>query len=192
MNFIDIVLLAIGLSMDAVAVSISNAICMNFKACRRSYLDIFKMAFAFGIFQGIMPLIGYFATSSFEKYITPFDHWIALILLAIIGGKMISESINSEEKTDCDLFSLTTKLLLVQAVATSIDALAVGISLSALNVNIFTAVLIISSTTFILCLAAILVAKRFGTLLGKRAGLVGGVILILIGLKIFIDHLFKG
>ncbi len=192
MSFIDIILLAIGLSMDAVAVSISNAICMNFSSCRKSYIDIFKIAFAFGIFQGIMPLIGYFATSSFEKYITPYDHWIALILLAIIGGKMISEAINSEDKTDCSIFSLTTKLLLVQAVATSIDALAVGISLSALNVNIFSAVAIISSTTFILCLIAILVAKRFGALLGKRAGLVGGVILILIGLKIFIDHLFKG
>jgi len=188
MAIIELIILAIGLSMDAAAVSISNSLCIN----KLTIKHILKMALIFALFQGIMPLAGYFAANAFENIISQFDHWIAFILLTIIGGKMLYESIKANINQDCSLFSLTFKLLLIQAIATSIDALAVGVSFAALNVNIYYAVSIISIITFICCIIAILVAKRFGNLLGKRAGIVGGIILIVIGLKILIEHLYLG
>lgn len=186
MSLFEIVFLAVGLSADAAAVSISNTLCIGKVKLKHAL----SMALSFGIFQGIMPLIGYYAATSFSNYIKSCDHWIALILLVIIGGKMLYESINDDGKQECSVFSLSFKLLIVQAIATSIDALAVGISLSVLSVNIFSAIAIISLVTFICCLIAVMVAKRFGTLLGKRAGIVGGIILILIGIKIFVEHMF--
>ncbi len=186
MSLTEIILLAIGLSADAAAVSISNTLCIRKVKLKHAL----SMALSFGIFQGIMPLIGYYAATSFSYYIKSCDHWIAFILLGIIGGKMLYESIKDEGKQDCSVFSLSFKLLLVQAIATSIDALAVGISLSVLEVNIFASVAIISTVTFICCMLAVLVAKRFGTMLGKRAGIVGGLILIFIGVKIFVEHMF--
>ncbi len=185
MAITEIILLALGLSMDAAAVSISNSICIN----KIKLKHILKMALMFAAFQGIMPLIGFFAANNFEAVISRFDHWIAFILLAIIGGKMLHEAITADVEQECSLFKLTYRLLFVQAVATSIDALAVGISLSALNVNIFYSITIISIVTFICCAIAILVAKRFGNMLGKRAGIAGGLILISIGVKIFIEHM---
>lgn len=186
MAITELILLAIGLSMDACAVSISNSLCIK----KISVKHVLQMAFIFALFQGIMPLIGYYAASAFSDVINQFDHWIAFILLTIIGGKMLHEAITEEINQDCSLFSLTFKILLVQAIATSIDALAVGVSLSALNVDIFYAISIISIITFVCCTLAILIAKRFGNLLGKRAGVVGGILLIAIGLKIFIEHMF--
>lgn len=186
MSFWEIVFLGFGLSADAAAVSISNTLCI--KKVRPKHA--LSMALSFGIFQGIMPLIGYYAASSFSYYIKSCDHWIAFILLGIIGGKMLYESITDDGKQDCSVFSLSFKLLMVQAIATSIDALAVGISLSVLSVNILSSVAIISLVTFFCCLIAVMVAKRFGTLLGKQAGIVGGLILILIGVKIFVEHMF--
>lgn len=186
MSLWEIIFLAVGLSADAAAVSISNTLCLG-KATPRHALS---MALSFGIFQGIMPLIGYYAATSFSYYIKSCDHWIAFILLAIIGGKMLYESIKDDEEQECSVFALSFKLLMVQAIATSIDALAVGISFSVLDVNIFSAVAIISLVTFLCSLLAVAVAKRFGTLLGKRAGIVGGLILIFIGVKIFVEHMF--
>jgi putative Mn2+ efflux pump MntP len=186
MSIVEIIILAIGLSMDAVAVSISNAICIN----KISIKQTLSIALSFAIFQGLMPLIGFWGTALFSTYIIRFDHWIALILLLIIGGKMFFESINSGSNNECSTFSLTFKLLMLQAIATSIDALAVGISLSALSVNILYAISIISIITFIMCITAVSIAKRFGNLLGKRAETLGGLILIFIGCKIFIDHMF--
>ena len=188
MAITELILIALGLSMDAAAVSISNSLCIN----KISIKHILKMALIFALFQGIMPLIGYFTANAFETIIEQYDHWIAFILLSIIGGKMIHEAIKSNIDQECSLFSLTLKLLLVQAIATSIDALAVGVSFSALNVDIYYAISIISIITFISCTIAILISKRFGNLLGKRAGVVGGIILIAIGLKIFIEHVFFG
>ncbi|WP_024833644.1 manganese efflux pump MntP family protein [Ruminiclostridium josui] len=188
MSLIELVLLAIGLSMDASAVSISNSLCIK----KIKVKHILQMAITFAVFQGIMPLIGYYAANSFETVIERFDHWIAFILLVIIGGKMLHESITADEEQDCSLFALTFKLLIIQAIATSIDALAVGVSLSALNVNILYSITIISIITFMCCTAAILLAKRFGNLLGKRAGIVGGLILVGIGIKIFVQHMFFG
>lgn len=188
MAITELILLAIGLSMDASAVSISNSLCISKVRVR----DIIKMALMFAVFQGIMPLLGYFAANNFEAVISRYDHWIAFILLSIIGGKMLHEAVKAEINQDCSLFALTFKLLLVQAVATSIDALAVGVSLSALNVDIFYSITIISIITFVCCTIAILIAKRFGNLLGKRAGIVGGIILLLIGVKIFVEHTLFG
>lgn len=182
----ELILLALGLSMDASAVSISNSLCIN----KIKFKHIIQMALMFAVFQGLMPLIGFFAASRFEASISRFDHWIAFILLAIIGGKMLHEAIKADINQECSLFSLTLRLLLVQGIATSIDALAVGVSLSALNVNIYYSIAIISTVTFICCGLAVLVAKRFGNLLGKRAGIAGGIILIAIGLKIFLEHMF--
>lgn len=186
MSLWEIVFLAVGLSADAAAVSISNTLCIGKVQPKHA----FSMALSFGIFQGIMPLIGYYAATSFSYYIKSCDHWIAFILLGIIGGKMLYESIKDDGKQECSVFSLSFKLLMVQAVATSIDALAVGISLYAFSVNIFLSVAIISLVTFLCCLIAVAIAKRFGTLLGKRAGIAGGIILIFIGVKIFVEHMF--
>ncbi|HEX2927520.1 MAG TPA: manganese efflux pump MntP family protein [Ruminiclostridium sp.] len=188
MSLTELILLAIGLSMDASAVSISNSLCIK----KVNVKHILQMAVTFAVFQGIMPLIGYYAASSFESVINRFDHWIAFILLSIIGGKMLHESLTADGNQDCDLFSLTLKLLILQGIATSIDALAVGVSLSALKVNIFYSITIISTITFICCTVAVLAAKKFGNLLGKRAGIVGGLILIGIGVKIFVQHMFFG
>ncbi len=186
MGTLELILLAVGLSMDAAAVSISNSLCIK----KITVKNILQMAVMFALFQAIMPLIGYFAANAFADVIKQFDHWIALILLSIIGGKMLHEAITAENKQDCDLISMTLKLLLVQAVATSVDALAVGVSLSALNVNIYYSISCIGVITFICCITAVLIAKRFGNLLGKRAGVVGGLILIAIGVKIFLEHMF--
>lgn len=186
MAITELILVAIGLSMDAAAVSISNSLCIR----KVSLKHILQMAVIFAIFQGIMPLIGYYAANAFADTINQFDHWIAFVLLAVIGGKMLYDALTSELTQDCSIFSLTFKLLLLQAIATSIDALAVGVSFSALKVYIISAISIISIITFICCTIAILVAKRFGNLLGKRADIVGGIILIAIGLKIFIEHMF--
>lgn len=186
MSLWEIILLAVGLSADAAAVSISNTLCMRKVKAKHAL----AMALSFGIFQGIMPLIGYYTATSFSYYIKSFDHWIAFILLGIIGGKMLYESIKDDGKQECSVFSLSFKLLIVQAIATSIDALAVGISLSVLSVNIYWAVAIISLVTFLCCFIAVVFAKKFGTLLGKRAGIAGGIILIFIGVKIFVEHMF--
>ncbi|HEY5583741.1 MAG TPA: manganese efflux pump MntP family protein [Ruminiclostridium sp.] len=188
MAITELILLAIGLSMDAAAVSISNSLCIR----KITLKHVLQMALMFALFQGIMPLVGYFTANAFKNIISQFDHWIVLILLTIIGGKMIREAIKANVDQECSRFSLTFKLLLVQAVATSIDALAVGVSFSALKVNIYYAISIISLITFICCIIAVLISKRFGNVLGKRAGIVGGIILIVIGLKIFIEHMFFG
>lgn len=190
MSVWEIILVAIGLSMDAAAVSMSNALCLKKLTAR----DVFLMGGAFALFQCLMPLIGYFGASLFQNYIMSYDHWIALLLLLFIGGKMIYETLrNRSEGKTCEVnFKLTVKLVTVQAIATSIDALAVGISFSALDANIYTSSLIIMATTFIICLLAILVAHKVGQKLADKAELIGGLILVGIGLKIFIEHMMTG
>ena len=134
-----------------------------------------------------MPIIGWFAGKQFEAYITSVDHWIALILLGFIGGKMLWDALKKEEEIVPVARKLTFKLLLVQAIATSIDALAVGVSFAAMNVNIFIAVSIIAAITFACSMIAVLIGKKCGDFLNQKAELFGGCILILIGLKIFLD-----
>lgn len=188
MELFTLFLIALGLSMDAFAVSVSNGMC--FKNFKKS--QAFVSSFAFGIFQGLMPLIGYFAGSLFFNTISKLDHWIALILLSYIGINMILDAIK-ELKNKCenrknDLNDYTIKTLLLQGIATSIDALAVGISFAALNINILTATMFICGVTFICCLIGSVIGKKFGHLLQEKAKIFGGIILIFIGLKIFIEH----
>lgn len=187
MNIFAILLLGIGLSMDAFAVSICKGLCMK-KA------DIKGMAICgswFGGFQGLMPMIGFFIGSLFAKAIEAFDHWVAFGLLALIGVNMIKESLTKEECTSCDIegADMSVKTMFVMAVATSIDALAVGVSLSmAGNVNIWFAAGCIAITTFILSAVGVKVGSIFGSKYEKKAEFLGGVILIILGIKILLEH----
>jgi len=183
MGFIDFLLTGAGLAMDACAVSATHGLSMKRICWGRSLL----IAFAFALFQGIMPLTGYFAGSLFAGWVSSFANWLAFGLLAFVGGKMIWDSFHCEEE-DNGCCSCSGKsflwMLLVQAVATSIDALAVGFSLAALGANIFYAISVISGITFILAFASILLGHKLGTFLADKAQLAGGVILVLIGIKI--------
>lgn len=190
MDLLTLFLLAVGLSMDAFAVSVSNG--MSYAHYHRKQVVI--AAAAFGVFQGLMPALGYAGGKAFAQVISAVDHWLALILLGFIGGKMIKESIQelknpSGEAVDTERM-FTFRLLIMQAIATSIDALAVGISLAALNVNIITAAAFITAVTTVFCLFGGALGKKFGELLSTKATLAGGLILVGIGLKIFIEHMF--
>lgn len=188
MGLTTVLILAIGLAMDALAVSISNAMCYQNMNRKWALLT----AGAFGLFQGIMPVIGWFAGIAFTKYIESIDHYVALVLLGFIGIKMIVEAIREIRHPEaCDATKqLNLKMLGVQAVATSIDALAVGISFAAIHggLNIFSSASIICGITFICSLIGILIGKKFGGLLGQKAEIFGGLILVLIGVKIFLEH----
>jgi putative Mn2+ efflux pump MntP len=184
----ELVVLGLGLSMDAFAVSISNTMC--FKDIRAK--QRLAAAASFGLFQGIMPLIGFFAGRLLGVFIQAMDHWVAMALLGFIGGKMLAEGIRSLRRPgSCPVNSpFTFKILLTQAVATSIDALAVGVSFAALAVNIWYAASLIALLTFACCALGGLLGKRFGLLLGDWAQIFGGLILMGIGAKIFIEHMF--
>ena len=197
MGIIDILLTGMGLSMDAAAVSMTNG--MN--EPKMKLPKILLIALFYGVAQGVMPLIGYYAGSLFATAVAKIAPWLALVLLGFIGGKMIFEAIcelkkekNGEQPNEAKPLSLGS--LAVQALATSIDALAVGISLVALDksgalaVNIFVAVSMIAVSTFIISLLSVFVGKKFGELLSDKAELVGGLILVAIGLKIFIEGIF--
>ena len=185
MSLFSIFMIGIGLSMDVFAVSVARGMTMKKEELLRYALTL---GFFFGIFQAVMPLIGWWAGSCFQEFIASIDHWIAFGLLAIIGSNMIRESFRGEEEA-CDDKSLTLKTILILAVATSIDALAVGISFAFLQVHIWTAIVIIGLTTFVLSFLAVYLGNRLGNLLEKYAGILGGIILILIGTKILLEHL---
>ena len=185
MSFIEIVLLAVGLSMDSLAVSVTGgALIQNYK-----HHHMLKIGCVMGGFQAGMTIAGYLAGLSFKKYITAFDHWIAFVLLALIGFNMIKESREEEEEEEKPYAGVNFKELLILAVATSIDALAVGVTFAFLQVNIVPAVTIIGCTTFVLSIAGVYVGNVFGSRYKSRAELTGGIILILIGLKILLEHL---
>ncbi len=191
MQLWELLLLALALAMDAFAVSVSDGICMK----GLNKLKTLSIPLFFGVFQGLMPLIGYFAGSTFSDVIKNWDHWIAFALLSVIGGKMIIEAVRAmKQKDSCDgvgdSFSLRTVTL--QAIATSIDALAIGISFAALGVNQYTSSLFIAVVTFICCLFGVILGKKFSSFLLKKAELIGGAILVLIGVKILIEHLLEG
>lgn len=195
MGIIELLLIAVGLSMDAFAVSIGNGLSMK-KSEPKAALAI---AFSFGLFQALMPTAGYFLGSAFEKVIKQFDHYIALIFLGFIGGKMIYDGIKELKaqkrggETEEKPFKLGFGALMIQAVATSIDALIVGVSFAALpDVNIWAAITLIGITTFTISLVGVFFGKKFGQLLGSRAEIFGGLILVGIGLKVFIEHIFFG
>lgn len=181
MNLIEIFLLGLALSADAFAVSIAAGICSkDVKVPEKLKISAF-----FGFFQGLMPVIGWFAGLLFLPYFKTFDHWIAMGLLSFIGIKMILESRKPEDCRTFCYFDLWP--LLVMAVATSIDALAAGLSILILDVEIFYPAVLIACTTFIVSLTGVNIGKRAGRRLGQSAELIGGIVLILIGLKILAD-----
>ena len=184
MGIISILLIAVGLAMDSLAVSISGGIVMR-PFCMRQSL---RLALTMGIFQGGMTLLGWLMGVSFSSYITAFDHWIAFILLGFLGGKMIYESFGEEETT---ISSFSTKTLLTLGVATSIDALAVGVSMAFLKTSIYFPAFIIGFVTFALSLMGVISGYRFGKIKGINVELFGGIILIAIGVKILIEHLME-
>lgn len=184
--FIEVFLIGVGLSMDAFAVSICKGLAMK-KVSKR---DVFVIALFFGGFQALMPLVGWLLGKNFETYITSFDHWIAFLLLAVIGGKMLIDGIHGEDETEenCE-FKLDIKELVMLAIATSIDALAIGITFAFLNYPIAESVLIIGCTTFIISFAGVYIGHFFGSKYEHKAEIVGGLILIIIGLKILLEHI---
>ena len=185
MGFLELFILAVGLSMDAFAVSVCKGLAMK-KASRRAQLCCGAW---FGGFQALMPLIGYFLGTLFLDAISAIDHWIACALLVLIGVNMLREAMGSEEEEAADA-DLSVKTMFLLAVATSIDALAVGISLAMAGVgSIWLAALLIGVTTFVLSAIGVRVGNVFGSRYEKRAEIVGGVILILLGVKILLEHL---
>lgn len=187
MGFLELLLIGIGLSMDAFAVAVCQGLCMPKLNMRHGCV----IALFFGGFQALMPLIGWLLGSQFSAYIQSFDHWVAFVLLGFIGGNMIREALSPEEEgAACAVGdSLHIKQLLLMAVATSIDALAVGVTFAFLKVAILSAIVIIGCTTFVLSLCGVAVGNFFGMRYKKRAEMAGGIILLLIGTKILLEHL---
>lgn len=187
MGSVMLVFTSIGLSMDACAVSISNGMCYG----NIEKKQILSTAFAFGLFQAIMPILGYIVGSTFSNAISFLDHWIALILLGYIGCKMIADALKELKHPEACLNvekNLTFKTLMLQSIATSIDALAVGVGFAVINVDIFDAALSIGIITFINSIIGSNLGKKFGAMFKQKAEIFGGAILILIGVKIFIEH----
>lgn len=187
MTLLEIFLIGIGLSMDAFAVAICKGLAMPDKVDRKGALLI---ALYFGVFQAVMPALGWLLGSQFARYVTQMAPWIAFVLLAWIGGSMIRESLSKEEKEEAETAAVSHKELLVLAVATSIDALAVGVTFSMLElaVSIGAAVALIGCTTFVISLGGVYVGNVFGARYKGKAEFVGGAILILIGVKILLEH----
>lgn len=186
MGFIEIFMIALGLSMDAFAVSV----CKGLSVCKIKKRHYLLAGLWFGGFQALMPAIGYFVGSFFSDYITAFDHWIAFALLVLIGANMIKESFSKDECCDNTDASFGFKTMFLMAVATSIDALAVGVSFAIISdINIVLAVSLIGITTFVLSALGIKIGNIFGLKFKSKAELAGGVILVLIGLKILLEHL---
>lgn len=186
MGILELSLIGIGLAMDAFAVSICKGLNMR----KINYVHGLITAMFFGVFQAVMPLIGFFLGRQFSTYITTVDHWITFILLAFIGGKMIYEAFSENEECETCSAGLDIKELLLMAVATSIDALAVGVTFAFLDVSIFSSVLIIGVITFVISFIGVIIGNIFGSKYKEKAEVFGGVILILIGLKILLEALF--
>ncbi len=186
MGFFELLFLAVGLSMDAFAVSLCKGLSMKKAGLREGTI----CGVWFGGFQALMPLIGFFLGTLFADAIKAFDHWVAFALLALIGINMLKEAFEKEECCENSGGDLSVKTMLVMAVATSIDALAVGISLAmAGNVSIYVAIALIGVTTFALSAAGVKIGNIFGSRYEKGAQIAGGVILILLGTKILLEHL---
>ena len=183
MGLIELFLIAVGLSMAAFAVSVCKGLAMPKCTFKKAAI----VGLWFGGFQALMPAIGYILGAQFQEAIASIDHWIAFVLLALIGGNMIHEALdNDEEEADA---SLDVKPMFLLAVATSIDALAIGITFAFLKVNIIPAVCFIGIVTFIISFAGVKIGNVFGARYKNKAEIVGGVILILLGLKILLEHL---
>lgn len=180
MSILDLFILAVGLSMDAFAVSV----CKGLSLVKIKPKHMCIAGAWFGGFQALMPLIGYFLGSFFAEMIEKYDHWVAFVLLAIIGGNMIKESFGKDEKVNS---SMDVKSMLLLAIATSIDALAVGVTFAFLQVQIVPAVSFIGVITFIFSAVGVKIGSLFGTKYKSKAELFGGIVLVLIGIKILLE-----
>jgi len=185
MSFIELILIAVGLSMDAFAVSL----CKGVSVCKTGIKECVTVGLWFGIFQALMPTLGYLFGSRFSNYVQSVDHVVALILLSLIGINMIWSAVRHEENEQSG--ALSFGVMLMSSLATSIDALAVGVTFAFLNVNIVFAVAVIGITTCVLSSVGVKIGGIFGERYKNKAELVGGVILILIGAKIFLQHTFS-
>lgn len=188
MEMFVLLLVAAGLAADAFAVSLSNGISYHPFGTKEAV----AASFSFGFFQMVMPVIGYFAGRSFSWYIQSVDHWIALVLLGAIGGKMALDGIRelkSPNDAPHESRPFSAKILILQSIATSIDALAIGIGFAVLQVHIFLAAGLIGVVTFVLCIIGSKIGLRFGALLGRYAQIAGGLLLVFIGLHIFMEHM---
>lgn len=183
MGSFEITLIGIGLAMDALAVSVCKGLSMR----KMNWKNAIIIALYFGIFQAVMPVIGYQLGTAFNGFVESVDHWVAFLLLSIIGGNMIKDSFDDEEDKRNENVDIKTMLLL--AIATSIDALAVGITFAFFKTNISLAVTIIGIITFVLSIIGVKIGNRFGDKFQNKAELTGGIILIIIGLKILLEHL---
>ena len=186
MTLTELILLSLGLAMDAFSVSVCKGLSMKKIDCKGAAVT----ALFFGVFQGVMPLIGYFLGSRFEKFISQYSHWVAFFLLGFIGGKMIFEVIFSKDDEGVSKeYKLDIKELFVLAVATSIDALAVGVVFAAQQTPVISSVIVIGVITFVTSLIGVGIGNRFGSKYEKKAELVGGIVLVLIGVKLLLDGL---
>ena len=183
MSLAELFIIAVGLSMDAFAVAVCKGLAMR----KMSWKGALIVGLYFGGFQAAMPLAGYLLGTGFSDSISSYDHWIAFLLLAVIGGNMIKEGLSASD--ECPDASLAVRDVTVLALATSIDALAVGVSFAFLRVNIIPAISFIGVTTFLLSLVGVKAGNVFGNKYESRAEIAGGVILILMGLKILLEHL---
>ncbi len=189
MSIVEVVILGVALSMDAFAVTVSNVLCYRGSSRARLLMP----PIAFGLFQGLMPLLGFFLGGLVGTIIEQYSGIVTFVVLGFIGANMIKEGITdlrrarkaSQEGKECppSVAVLTFKVVLVQALATSIDAFAVGVSLRAVNVEIMPAITVIALTTFLCCLVALFIGRRFGSLLGERAQVAGGIVLAIIALR---------
>jgi len=188
MDLITQILLGFCLATDAFAVSITNGMC-SYRVTKK---DVLTTALTFGLFQGIMPILGFLLGNRFTDVISKYQHFIALFLLGAIGINMIIEAIKDTKNPEgvCKTKNVfTSKNLIIQGIATSIDALAVGVSLAAMDANITSTALLIGGITFICCLFGVFIGRKFGLLLGIRAKFGGGIILIILGFKLFIENI---
>ena len=183
MKLLDIIFIAVGLSMDAFAISITLGLSVN----TSKKLEYIIPGLYFGFFQALMPLVGYFTGALFADKIGQFDHWIAFVVLGFIGSKMIIESFSQKkEKINNDPFNAGKMLVL--AIATSIDALMVGVTLAFFSINIITAIAIIGLITFIISVCGVKIGLLFGERFKSKAEFAGGVVLLLLGMKIIVEH----
>lgn len=185
MDYLSTAVIAVGLAMDAFAVSITCG--FSAEVLKRQYA--FRVAFAFGLFQALMPVAGWALGTGFRHWIAGLDHWVALGLLGFIGGKMIWEARDACAKRSN---FLDWHILFMMSVATSVDAFAVGLTFAVLHISIITPVIVIGLVTFGMSWAGVLLGDRFGCFFGKKMERIGGILLIGIGLKIFIEHLIRG
>ncbi|MFC2071703.1 manganese efflux pump MntP family protein [Chloroflexota bacterium] len=185
MEFLSILLIALGLAADCFAVALSGSISMR----TLSFLQVFRASLAFGIFQGLMPVLGWLAGRSVVELIADYDHWVAFVLLALVGSRMVWESLHSRDSRSKNTDITKGLLLLTLSIATSIDALAVGLSFAFMEVSIVVASSTIGVVAFVATAIGFLLGRKTGHLIGRRAEAIGGMVLIAIGVKILVEHL---